>query len=141
MGNKAKSEVNGFVYFAVGVAALGGLLFGYDTGVVSGALLFLKVQYHLSPTMQEVVTGVVLVGAVLGAAGSGRLADHLGRRVLMIVTAAVFLVGVLVTAFAPGIVVLIVGRVVVGVGIGVASYLGPLYISEISPAAMRGSKA
>lgn len=130
---------HGFLYFAAVVASLSGLLFGYDTGVVSGALLFLKTQYHLSPTMQEVVTGVVLVGAVLGAAGSGRLADRLGRRILMIATAAVFLIGVLVTAFAPGISVLIVGRVVVGVGIGVASYLGPLYISEISPATMRGS--
>ena len=128
-----------FLYLAAVIASLSGLLFGYDTGVVSGALLFLKAQYRLSPTMQEVVTGVVLVGAVLGAAGSGRLADRLGRRGLMIVTAAVFLVGVLVTAFAPGVAVLIVGRVIVGVGIGVASYLGPLYISEISPAALRGS--
>ena len=128
-----------FLYFAAVIASLSGLLFGYDTGVVSGALLFLKVQYHLSPTMQEVVTGVVLVGAILGAAGSGRLADRLGRRVLMIATAAVFLLGVLVTAFAPGVAVLIVGRVIVGIGIGVASYLGPLYVSEISPAALRGS--
>jgi SP family galactose:H+ symporter-like MFS transporter len=129
---------HGFLYLAAVIASLSGLLFGYDTGVVSGALLFLKVQYHLSPTMQEVVTGIVLVGAVLGAAGSGRLADRMGRRKLMIVTAVVFLVGVLVTAFTPDIAILIVGRVIVGVGIGVASYLGPLYISEISPAAMRG---
>ncbi len=129
----------GLLYLAATIASLSGLLFGYDTGVVSGALLFLKTQYHLSPTMQEVVTGVVLVGAVLGAAGSGRLADRLGRRVLMIITAGIFLVGVLVTAFAPGVAVLIAGRVIVGIGIGVASYLGPLYISEISPAAQRGS--
>jgi len=129
---------NGFLYFATIVAALSGLLFGYDTGVVSGAVLFLKIQYHLSATMEEIVTGVVLVGAILGALGSGRLADRLGRRTLMIATAAVFLVGVLVTAFAPNIATLIVGRIVVGVGIGIASYLGPLYISEISPASKRG---
>lgn len=120
------------------VASLSGLLFGYDTGVVSGALLFLKIQYHLSPTMQEVVTSVVLVGAVIGAAGSGRMADRLGRRVLMIATAAIFLIGVLITAFAPDVAVLIGGRIVVGVGIGIASYLGPLYISEISPSDIRG---
>ena len=65
---------HGLLYFAAPIAPLSGLLFGYDTGVVSGALLFLKAQYRLSSTMQEVVTGVVLVGAVLGAAGSGRLA-------------------------------------------------------------------
>lgn len=128
-----------YIYLAAIIASLSGLLFGYDTGVVSGALLFLKIQYHLSPTMQEMVTSVVLVGAVLGAVGSGRIADRLGRRVLMIITAFIFLVGVLVSAFAPGIAVLIAGRIVVGVGIGVASYLGPLYISEISPAAIRGS--
>lgn len=112
-----------YLYLAAIIASLSGLLFGYDTGVVSGALLFLKIQYHLSPTMQEMVTSVVLVGAVLGAVGSGRIADRLGRRVLMIITAFIFLVGVLVSAFAPGIAVLIAGRIVVGVGIGVASYL------------------
>ena len=132
------SHGHAFLYFAA-VASLSILLFGYDTGVVSGALLFLKTQYHLSPAMQEVVTGVVLVGAVLGAAGSGCLANRLGRRVLMIGTAAVFLIGVLVTALAPGVAVLIAGRIIVGVGIGVASYLGPLYISEISSADRRGS--
>ena len=67
MGNKAKSEVNGFVYFAVGVAALGGLLFGYDTGVISGAILFIKSQFSLSATMEEIVVSSVLVGAVAGA--------------------------------------------------------------------------
>jgi SP family galactose:H+ symporter-like MFS transporter len=130
---------HGFLYLAAAIASLSGLLFGYDTGGVSGALLFLKVQYHLSTTMQEVVTGIVLVGAVLGAAGSGSLADRVGRRILMIITAAIFLVGVLVTTFAPDLGVLIAGRVLVGIGIGVASYLGPLYISEISPSALRGN--
>jgi SP family galactose:H+ symporter-like MFS transporter len=129
---------HGYLYLAAMIASLSGLLFGYDTGVVSGALLFLKTEYHLSPTMQEIVTGVVLVGAVLGAAGSGRMADWLGRRLLMIVTAVIFFIGVLITALAPGVAVLIAGRIIVGVGIGVASYLGPLYISEISPAALRG---
>jgi MFS family permease len=66
---------HGILYLAAAVASLSDLLFGYDTGVVSGALLFLKAQYHLSPLPQEVVTGVVLVGASLGLAGSGRLAD------------------------------------------------------------------
>ena len=129
---------NGFLYLATIIASLSGLLFGYDTGVVSGAVLFLKIQYHLSATMEEIVTSIVLVGAIFGAVGSGRLADTLGRRPLMIATAAVFLVGVLVTAFTPNIATLIAGRIIVGVGIGIASYLGPLYISEISPASKRG---
>jgi len=62
---------NGFLYFATIVAALSGLLFGYDTGVVSGAVLFLKIQYHLSATMEEIVTGVVLVGPSLGHSEAG----------------------------------------------------------------------
>ena len=67
MGNEARSEVNGFVYFAVAVAALGGLLFGYDTGVISGAILFITKQFSLSATMEEIVVSSVLVGAVAGA--------------------------------------------------------------------------
>jgi len=67
MENKAKSEVNGFVYVAVGVAAIGGLLFGYDTGVISGAIIFVERQFSLSATMEEIVVSSVLAGAVLGA--------------------------------------------------------------------------
>lgn len=128
-----------FLFVAVSIASLSGLLFGYDTGVVSGALLFLKTQYHLASTRQEIVTSVVLVGAIFGAVFSGRLADRFGRRSLMIVTAGVFFIGILVTALAPTIDVLIVGRIIVGIGIGIASYLGPLYISEIAPPTIRGS--
>ncbi|MDQ2737000.1 MAG: sugar porter family MFS transporter [Pseudomonadota bacterium] len=138
VATRSSTSGHGFLYLGVAVVSLSGLLFGYDTGVVSGALLFLKVQYHLTPTMQEIVTSVVLVGAVLGAVGSGQMADRLGRRRLMIVTSAIFLVGIVITAVALNVAILIVGRIVVGVGIGVASYLGPLYISEISPAGMRG---
>ena len=80
MKNKAKSEVNGFVYFAVGVAALGGLLFGYDTGVISGAILFITKQFSLSATMEEIVVSSVLVGAVAGATIGGALTGRFGRR-------------------------------------------------------------
>ena len=75
--NKAKSELNAFVYFAVGVAALGGLLFGYDTGVISGAILFITKQFSLSATMEEIVVSSVLVGAIAGATIGGALTDAL----------------------------------------------------------------
>ena len=81
---KAKSEVKPFVYVAVGVAALGGLLFGYDTGVISGAILFIKKQFSLSATMEEIVVSAVLVGAVIGAAAGGVLTNRFGRRKLII---------------------------------------------------------
>src|SRR5579884_459525 len=75
-----------FVYIVAAVAAVGGLLFGYDTGVISGALLFIKTDFKLSPFAQEVVVSAVLLGATLGAVLGGRLADQLGRRRLLIVT-------------------------------------------------------
>ncbi len=79
--------VKGFVYYAVGVAALGGLLFGYDTGVISGAILFIKSQFSLSSTMEEIVVSAVLVGAVLGATLGGALTDRFGRRSLILAAA------------------------------------------------------
>ncbi len=127
-----------FVYVAAAVAALGGLLFGYDTGVISGAILFIKDQFSLSSSMEELVVSAVLIGAVAGAAGGGTLADRLGRRWMLIISAAIFSVGAVGTALAPGPLPLLAGRIVVGVAIGVASFTAPLYISEIAPARMRG---
>ena len=139
MGNKAKSEVNGFVYFAVGVAALGGLLFGYDTGVISGAILFITKQFSLSATMEEIVVSSVLVGAVAGATIGGALTDRFGRRKMIILAGIIFTVSALGTALAPTVGWLIVARVVSGIGIGIASFISPMYIAELVPAKVRGS--
>src|SRR5438270_9879900 len=79
-----------FVYVVAAVAAVGGLLFGYDTGVISGALLFIKQDFRLPAFLQEVVVSAVLLGATLGAITGGRLADTLGRRRLLIMTGAIF---------------------------------------------------
>ena len=85
-----------------GITALGGLLFGYDTGVVSGALLFLDDSFHhLSSFQKELVTSLLLVGAAIGAIGAGRVAGRIGRRPTILITAAIFVVGVLLAAFAP----------------------------------------
>ncbi|HEY6433427.1 MAG TPA: sugar porter family MFS transporter [Acetobacteraceae bacterium] len=120
-------------------AALGGLLFGYDTGVISGALLFLRTAFHLSSLMAGVVTSIALAGAAGGAAVAGRLADRFGRRPILLVTATVFVVGAIVSAFAGSLAVLLAGRVLVGFGIGGASMLTPLYLAEIAPARERGA--
>ena len=127
-----------FVWVAAFFAALGGLLFGYDTGVISGALLFIKKQFALSVFHQELVVSVVLVGAAIAALGGGRLADRIGRRVTLLFTGAIFVVGAVICAMSPSVNVLIVGRVLVGLGIGLASTVVPLYIAEISPASARG---
>ena len=131
--------VKGFVYFAVAIAAIGGLLFGYDTGVISGAIIFITRQFSLSSTMEEIVVSAVLVGAILGASLGGALTDRFGRRSLIIVAGLVFIVSSLGTALSPSVLWLIAARVVSGVAIGLASFISPMYIAELVPARVRGA--
>jgi sugar porter (SP) family MFS transporter len=127
------------LYLIAGIAALGGLLFGYDTAVISGALLFVRTELGLSPAAQGWVAGIALVGAAAGAALAGGLADRLGRRRVILATGIVFVAGSLLAALAPGLTWLLAGRVVVGIAIGVASMLTPLYLAETAPADSRGA--
>jgi SP family galactose:H+ symporter-like MFS transporter len=120
-------------------SALGGLLFGYDTGVISGAILFIEQDFALSSLYIGIVVSAVLIGAVIGAAVGGDLADHIGRRKMILVAALIFALGAIGTAAAPNVSLLILGRIVVGVAIGIASEVAPLYISEVAPAKVRGS--
>ncbi len=137
-GTGQQADSNRFVYIAAAISALGGMLFGYDTGVISGAILFIQQDFALSPTLEEIVVSSVVLGAVLGAAAGGTLTDRFGRRIVLIVTAALFALGAVGTALAPTVFWLIIGRVIVGMAIGVASFTTPLYISEISPVTLRG---
>jgi SP family galactose:H+ symporter-like MFS transporter len=121
------------------VASLGGLLFGYDTGVISGALPFLKQSFDLSANMLGVATSAVLVGATLGAAFAGAISDAFGRKLVILVVAALFVLGALGSAAAPTLTSLLAARAVVGVAIGVASMLTPLYLAEMAPKDRRGA--
>jgi len=134
----SQSTGRAFVYIAATFAALGGLLFGYDTGVISGAELFLKNDFTLSTFALEVIVSGVLAGAAVGALLGGRLADLFGRRKLLIVTAIIFGAGGIVCAAATSPAILVLGRIIVGLGIGLASGTVPVYISEVSPADARG---
>jgi MFS family permease len=132
-------QVRRRVAVSAAITALGGLLFGYDTGVVSGALLFLKKDFGgLSSFQEELVTSLLLVGAVVGALTAGRLADLIGRRLTVLITAAVFVVGVMLAAFTPTFPVLLVARIIIGLAVGSASTTVPLYIGEIVPPRVRG---
>ena len=126
------------IYF---FGALGGVLFGYDTGVISGALLFIPNDFKLSPFLQGAIVAGLLLGAMIGAASAGRLADHLGRRRLIISAAVVFTAGSLLAAFAPTVWVLIAARFVIGLAVGSAALVVPLYLSEIAPTEVRGAIA
>ncbi|HMC39363.1 MAG TPA: sugar porter family MFS transporter [Acidimicrobiales bacterium] len=121
------------------IAAVGGFLFGYDTGVISGALLFIKGQFGgLSAFYQGAVVSGLLLGAAVGALGGGWSADRFGRKRTAVAVAGLFIVGIVVILLAPSVWILIAGRFIVGVGVGAASNTVPLYISEIAPARARG---
>ncbi|HEY1653927.1 MAG TPA: sugar porter family MFS transporter [Candidatus Tumulicola sp.] len=128
-----------YVLLVASVAALGGLLFGYDTGVISGAILFIGKDFSLSTHLQEFTISVVLIGCILGAAVTGTVADRIGRRLTLLTAGIVFLAGALVSALAPDETVLLIGRFVVGIGVGFSSVVSPLYISEVAPANVRGA--
>ena len=134
-----KKRTRFFLYITAGIAALAGLLFGYDTGVISGAILFIKDQFQLSSGSVQRVVSAVLLGAVVGAAFSGALADRFGRKKVILITAFLFAIGAIGAAFAASIPVIIIFRMMIGIAIGVASYTAPLYISEISPPEARGA--
>ena len=133
-----KPANHAFVYLAAAFAALGGLLFGYDTGVISGAELSFRNEFALSTFALEVIVSGVLAGAAAGALIGGRLADLFGRRRLLIATAIIFAAGAILCAAAASALLLAVGRIIVGIGIGLSSSGVPVYISEVAPANARG---
>jgi MFS transporter, SP family, galactose:H+ symporter len=118
--------------------ALGSFMFGFDTGVISGALLFIKQDFDLSSFEQSSVVSVLLLGAMAGALTAGNVADRFGRRATLGLLGTVFTIGIAIAALANGYVMMLVGRVVMGLGVGGVSALVPTYLSEISPAQIRG---
>ncbi|MCA6071017.1 MAG: sugar porter family MFS transporter [Endomicrobium sp.] len=124
-----------FVFF---FGALGGLLFGYDTGVISGAIIHIKEDMVLTSFEQGVVVSAILLGAIIGAATIGPLSDKFGRRKLVLTAAIIFCLCSLLSAFATGAVFLIISRIVLGTAVGGASALVPVYLAEMAPAQSRG---
>ncbi len=121
------------------VAAIAGILFGYDTGVISGAILFINDQFQLTAQSNGMVVSAALLGAIIGALASGQIADYFGRKRLLIVVAIIFALASIVTAVSANVLEFVIGRIIIGIAIGIASYTAPLYISEIAPANHRGA--
>lgn len=119
--------------------ALGGLLLGYDLGIVAGALLFITPELGLSNLEAGMITSSLLVGGMVGALGCGRVTDHIGRRAAVLLAAVLFGVGAIGAALAPGVVTIIVFRFVMGLAVGMTSVTVPVYLSEIAPAQNRGA--
>ena len=128
------------LYFSVlcFIAAIGGLLFGFDTAVISGANEFLKEQFDLGPLMLGWLVSSALVGCLIGAAAGGWLSDRFGRKRVLLLAGALFVATSLGCSLAAEIHLLIIARLIGGMGVGIASMVVPLYIAEISPAHLRG---
>ncbi|MBM6630023.1 sugar porter family MFS transporter [Mammaliicoccus vitulinus] len=121
------------------LGALGGLLYGYDTGVISGALLFIKNDIPLTHITEGLVVSSMLVGAIFGSGASGPLSDKLGRRKLVFIISIVFIIGALILSFAQSMIVLVIGRFIIGLAVGGSTAIVPVYLSEMAPTDTRGS--
>jgi sugar porter (SP) family MFS transporter len=127
-----------YVSLLATVAAISGLLFGFDTAVINGVLLFLRRQFTLTDLATEIAASALLLGCLLGAAGASLIGDRMGRKPLLLISALLFALSTVVAALAGGVVVFSLGRLAGGLAIGLASVLTPVYIAEIAPAANRG---
>lgn len=136
--NKLLRHPKQFVIFISFITSLAGLLFGFDTGVIAGTLPFIKSEFHPVTWQLELIVSMTVFGALIGAMLSGRLSDYLGRRKTLIITSIIFIVGTTFAVFSASIIQLIFGRFIIGLAIGIASYIAPLFISEISPTHVRG---
>lgn len=129
----------GFLWKVSCIAGLGGILYGYDMGIIASALIFVRDTFHLSTNMEEVVVSIVLVGAMAGALSGGIIADRIGRRATLVWGGAIFIVGSVLAPLAPGIMTLVAARALLGVAIGFTSVTAPVYISELAPPKSRGT--
>jgi sugar porter (SP) family MFS transporter len=127
-----------YVYLLTLVAALGGLLFGYDTAVISGAIKYITMRFDLGPTQKGFAVANVLVGCMIGAALAGTLSDRFGRKKILVLSAVLFGVSAVGAALPRNLIDFVAARMLGGLAVGMASVLSPLYIAEVSPAAIRG---
>lgn len=127
-----------FVYFISAIAALGGLMFGYDTAVIAGAIGFIETKFQLSPAMTGWAASSAIWGCVIGVLGAGYMSDRFGRKKVLILTAILFAISAISSAIPENLTQFVIARIIGGIGIGAASILSPLYISEIAPASKRG---
>jgi sugar porter (SP) family MFS transporter len=137
-GSGVRERLTPWLAVVLAVVLFAGGLFGYDQGVISGALPGIKAAFSLSLLMVQVVTSWVTLGALLGSLAGGALSDFIGRKRTMLLAGALFTLGAIIQWAAPDALVLVAGRLVIGVGVGVAAVSAPLYAAELAPASLRG---
>lgn len=136
---QTKNSQTAFILKVSVVAAIGGLLFGYDTAVIAGVIGYLKIKFSLSEAMVGWAASSAIWGCIIGAMFGGFISDKIGRKKALLITAVLFFVSAVAASFANSLTTFILARLIGGVGIGAASMLSPLYISEIAPAKIRGT--
>lgn len=137
--NTANERCSTYLLFAVVVAAFGGFLYGFQTGVISGALLFLSSSFHLNVIDEGMVVSILLIGGLFGSLIAGMLVDRIGRKWTMILTSLIFLIGPAVVSLCDSYEWLLLGRFIGGIGMGIIVIAAPLYLAETSPTAYRGA--
>ena len=128
----------GFIVRVSTIAALGGVLYGYDMGIIAAAAIFVKRTFLLSTFVEELVVSIVLIGAMIGAMAGGAIADQIGRRATLVWAAGIFIAGSVLAPVSPNVATLILARAIIGVGIGFTSVTAPVYVSELAPPQSRG---
>ena len=135
----SKPQVNhGFLARISFIAGLGGVLYGYDMGIIAAAVIFVRHTFSLSTVMEELVVSVVLIGAMAGALVGGAVADRIGRKATLVWAGAIFIAGSVLAPLSPNVIVLIIARAIIGIGIGFTSVTAPVYVSELAPPQSRG---
>ncbi|MGL5647796.1 MAG: sugar porter family MFS transporter [Clostridium sp.] len=136
MSTKSSSLSSNFIFI---IGALGGLLFGFDTGIISGASPLIAKSLHLSVSELSFVTSAVLIGSCIGALSVGGLSDKYGRKVLLFIASILFIGGSALSAFSPNFICIVIARIILGLAVGSASALTPAYLAELAPKERRGS--
>lgn len=127
-----------YVYLVAAISAIGGFLFGYDTGIVSGAMIYVRDQFDLNDIWQEAIVSITLLTAWMFSIISGPLTERFGRKPIIVISSAIFVLGSLLLGFAWNKEILLLGRSIVGAGVGLASMTVPMYIAEVAPSGIRG---
>jgi SP family galactose:H+ symporter-like MFS transporter len=134
-----RPQVNSLFIWKVSlIAGLGGILYGFDMGIIAAALIFVRSTFSLSTQMEEVVVSVVLIGSMLGAVVGGTFADRFGRRTILVWGGMLFIVGSVLALISPNVATLIISRTLLGIAIGFTSVTAPVYVSELAPPQSRG---
>src|SRR5580765_1920344 len=129
-----------YLYVISAIAAVGGLLFGFDTAIIAGAIEFVRSHFHLTahPHEEGFVVSSLLVGCMFGAGTAGTLSDSIGRRKVLIMAAALYVISAILSALPTTVLALIAARFMGGLAVGVSSMVAPMYIAELAPAGIRG---